>query len=90
MADAATDARAALDRVETSLRPGHGRVDLFAAVRSSMLGGVPSGVALAGLEVAHRFSPGWSVFGRGSMGVAWAGGDRRLEAEALIGLRGAW
>lgn len=88
MADAATDARASLDRVE-STTPGSGRVDLFAFARGGLLGPERAGVAGVGLEVSHRWRR-WSVFGRGTAGVGWAGDDRRLEVDVLAGLRGAW
>jgi hypothetical protein len=90
VADAATDAREALDRVEQDLTPGHGRLDLFGFIRGELLGPERQGVAAVGVELSHRFSPGWSAFGRGTVGVAWLGDERRAEVDVLAGIRGKW
>jgi hypothetical protein len=69
-----------LDSVEATIAPGHGRADAFIFANGTAAG--------AGAEVAARINTHASVFARGWIGEAWD--MRRIEGEALGGLRLTW
>jgi hypothetical protein len=78
--------RDALSAIEATLKPGHGRVDLFGFARSE--NGV--GAAGAGLDAAARIGANVSLFGRGWVGEAWDLSGRSRAGEITAGVRGTW
>lgn len=69
-----------LDSVEKTIKPGHGRADVFVVANRDVVGG--------GAEVAARVTSSATVFARGWIGSAW---DRsRIEGEAIGGVRWLW
>jgi len=71
------DSQAYLDRVEQSLAPGDGLLDLGLGIDLIGAGGY--------LVYDHRFNDGMSAFAMGEVGVLWGGMDP--YARALAGFR---
>lgn len=56
-------------------------------MRAAAHAGTEGGRAGLELEYEHRATEALSLFAEGWAGVAWAGGQRELAAEAMAGMR---
>lgn len=73
---------AELDRVESTLKPGSGKLDLFGITR----GNLDSGIVGGGVDYEHRISERMSTFANGLIGHGW-GVYEPLTWEAKAGFR---
>jgi hypothetical protein len=72
--------------VESEVKPGHGKIDLFGFARKD----ADAFVAGAGAEASQRIGSNISIFARGWIGSAWDRSQRTTQGEVSAGVRATW